>query len=204
MMLQILEKLRRPGTTAAELKVKLSEVEQALPAAEKALADAEAARAAGLLTLLDRDLERIEADMARARRDRDRLRAAQEELERRIKDAESAEAKAAIDAERDAIEKKATALAARLRPEYEKHSAALVALLGELAGAEEAVRAVNHLLAEAGRADAVASVETRVIGAGRNFEGVASLLSITSLRPIGACKGWGAGKLAAENWGMPS
>jgi hypothetical protein len=204
MMLQILEKLRRPGTTAAELKVKLSEVEEALPAAETALADADAARAAGLLTLPDTALERIEAEMARARRDRDRLRAAEEELHRRIKEAETAEAGAKLDAERALVEKRAAMLAARLRGEYEKHAGAIVTLLSDLDDTENAVKAVNLLLHEAGRADNVAAVEARVVGAGRNFEGTVGLMALTSLRPIGACRGWGAGRLAAANFGLPS
>jgi chromosome segregation ATPase len=204
MMFQILEKLRRPGTTAAELKVKLSEVEEALPAAETALADAEAARSAGLLTLPDTALERVEAEMARARRDRDRLRAAEEELVRRVAEADAAEAKAALDQERAVVEKRAAAIAGRLRSEYEKHASAIVALLSDLDEAEEAVRAVNVLLHEAGRADTVAAVEARVVGAGRNFEGTVGLMALTSLRPIGACRGWGAGRLAAENFGLPS
>ena len=95
-------------------------------------------------------------------------------------------------------------LAARLRGEYEKHAGAIVTLLSDLDDTENAVKAVNLLLHEAGRADIVAAVETRVIGAGRNFEGVASLLSITSLRPVGGSKGWGAGRLTAENLGLPS
>jgi chromosome segregation ATPase len=203
-MLAILEKLRRPASSAAELRDKLAEVTEALPAAEKAVADAEARRSAGLLELADAALEKIEADLARCRRDRDRLRAAEEELHRRITEAEAAEAGARLDAERALVEKRAAAIAARLRPEYEKHASVIVALLSDLVEAEEAVRAVNVLLHEAGRADTVAAVETRVVGAGRNWEGMASLLTTTSLRPLGACKGWGASKLAAENWGMPS
>jgi len=203
MIATILESLRRPAASSQDFRTKLAEIDAALPEAEAALRAAEQRRAAGLLSLPDRDLERIEAEMARALRDRDRLRAARDEAERRLADAEAGEVRAVLDAERAAVEARAAKLASRLRPEYEAAGAKIVALLTELAAVEEEVRALNRRLADAGRhADAVPAVETRVIDFGVNSETVASLLALTSLRPLGSMPGYGSGRTIAANFGL--
>lgn len=203
MLSNILDTLRRPAASSADFRAKLADIDGALPEAEAALRAAEQRRTAGLLSLPDRDLERIEADMARALRDRDRLRAARDEAERRLADAEDAEVRAELDRERDAVEAKAAGVAARLRREYAEAGAVIVRLMTDLAETEEAVRIVNRRLGDAGRhADALAPVETRVIDHGVNSETIASLLALTSLRPIGAMPGCGAGRRVAESYGL--
>lgn len=203
MLSTILDTLRRPAASSADFRTKLAEIDAALPEAEAALRAAEQRRAAGLLSLPDRDLERIEAEMARALRDRDRLRAARDEAERRLADAEAGEVRAVLDAERAAVEAKAAAVAARLRKEYGDAGAVIVRLMTDLAEAEEEVRALNRRLADAGRhGDALPAVETRVVDHGTNSETVASLLALTSLRPLGAMPGIGAGRRVAETYGL--
>lgn len=201
-MLSILEKIRKPANSAADLRARLAEVEMELPTVEAKVRAAEALRAAGLLDLDDHQLERIEADLRLAVRDRARARAARDELERRAAEAEQAEAKAALDAERAAVEARAAKIAGRLRREYAEHGAAIAALLSELVEAEEAVRLVNRRLGEAGRDDVLARVEERAIPAGQFSASAVSVTVLTSLRPLGDCVGWGGGKRAAADLGL--
>jgi hypothetical protein len=202
--MSFLEILRKGATDAASLLRAADAAEGELPVARRRVEDAEGARRRALIDGDAARLSAAERALGEARLEAERAEIAGAELRRRAAVAEAAEAKAALDAERALVEKRAAMLAARLRGEYEKHAGAIVTLLSDLDDTENAVKAVNLLLHEAGRDDTVAAVETRVIGAGRNFEGVASLLSMTSLRPVGGMPGWGAGRLAAENWGMPA
>lgn len=201
-MLNLMKKLRNGPETASAIREALAEVEAAMPGAADALAQADATRARLLLTGSDSEVERIEASASRARIAVDRLHAARGELGRRLVEAEASEAASALDAERAAVEVRAAQIASRLRSDYQKHAAALVSLLGDLADAEDQVRAVNRKIAEAGRADALEPVETRVVSAGRNAEHMVSLGALTSLRPLGACPGWGAGRQTAEMLGL--
>ena len=205
-MLSILEKMRstRPSTTA-DLRARLGEIEAEIPIALAALRAADAERSAGLLDLDDRALEAIEAKLAKARRDADRLAAARGEVERRLADAETAEIRAVLDAERAAVEARAAKLASSLRRDYEAAGAKIVALLTELAAVEEDVRALNRRLAEAGRHDdALPGVEPRAISPGQNLPELVSIVAMTSLRPVGACPGWGAAGRAADALGLKS
>lgn len=203
-MLAIIEKIRstRPSTVA-DLRSRLAEIEAEIPTALAALRAADAERSAGLLDLDDRALEAVEGRLAKARRDADRLAAARGEVERRLVEAEAAEAGAELDREREAVEKRAAKLATRIRPEYERHASAIVALLIELAQVEEEVRTLNHKLGAAGRhADALASIEPRVVDPGGNLPELVSIVAMTSLRPVGSCPGWGAASRAADALGL--
>lgn len=202
-MLAIFDKIRRPATDAADLRQRLTEVAETLPQLEAEVRRHQQRRAEGLLSLSDREVEKIEAELALALRNRDRANAAIEELERRVADAEAAEAGAELDREREAVEKRAAKLAARIRPEYERHASAIVALLIELAQVEEEVRTLNHKLGAAGRhSDVLAPVEARAIDPGGNLPELVSLVAMTSLRPVGACPGWGAASRAAGALGL--
>ena len=89
-MINILEKLRRPASTASDLRQRIAEIETEIPAAERAVRDAVAARVAGLLDLDDKQLVLIEADLAKVIRDRDRpFIAAREEMALRAAAAET-------------------------------------------------------------------------------------------------------------------
>lgn len=203
-MLAIFEKIRRPADGAADLRQRHAEVTDTVPALEAEVRRHQQRRADGLLSLPDREVEKIENELALAVRNRDRALAAMDELERRAADAADAEARAFLDAARAAAERRAAAVAGRLRREYEAASLKLVGLLTELQAAEADVVAVNRLLLEAGRADeAVMPAEVRVIDHGRNSEIVASLLAATSLRPLGTSPGWGAAASVAANLGLP-
>lgn len=199
-MLTILERIRRPATTAADLRSRRAEIESELPAAERAVRAAEAQRAAGLLDLDDKHLVGIEADLAKAVRDRDRLLAARAELDRRAADAESREKAEALDADLKAVAAKADRIAASLRSDYEKAAGSLCALLAGLAEAEAEVSRVNRLLHENGRgAEAIPAIEPRVYPAGRNLPDYVSIVTTTSVRPSGRVAGWGeARRLAAD------
>lgn len=201
-MLNLMKKLRAGPETSAAIREALAEVEAATPGAADALAQAEATRGRLLLMGSDAEVERIEASASRARISLDRLYAARAELGRRLAEAEASEATAAIDAERAMVEARAAKLASRLRPEYEKHAAALVSLLGDLASVEDQVKAVNRKLAEAGRDDALDAIETRALRAGSNLADLVSVRALTSLRPVGACPGWGAGRQTAQMLGL--
>jgi hypothetical protein len=123
---------------------------------------------------------------------------------REAADAESREAADALDRERDEVEKLAAALAARIKREYPPHAAALCSLLSALAAGEDRVAAVNGKLARAGRTDGVEGVEVRVISPGGNLPELVSLAVLTSLRPLGACPGWGTARSTAETLGLPT
>lgn len=118
----LLDVLRRPATTAADLKAKLDALN--LGAAEAAVAAAEADRRAGLLNgSTDKELDRLEAALTAARRDVDRCAAAREEIERRLPALELAERDAELIAERAAIEAEADAV----KGEFDKHWPGLIA-----------------------------------------------------------------------------
>jgi len=202
--MNVLALFRRPATSASDIRAKLAELNDAMPSLAAEARAAAQKRAAGLLNASDADLEKLEAAMLRAGRDHDRAVAAVAELERLANDAEAAEAKAILDAEIAAADKAAKAVAARLVREYGDHAAALIKILTDLEAAENAVALVNRRLAEAGRGDeALPLVETRAIGAGSCLETVASIRSLTSLRPVGASPGWGEGRRVAETFGLP-
>ena len=204
-MLDILKLIRPAKSDAAGLRTKIAEIDQSMIGLNGLVRHAERKRSEALLTKSDREVEALEKDLALAIRNRDRAVAARELMEKRAAEAEAAEARAALDAARDAAEKRASAIAKRLRPEYEAASLKLIPLLTELGAAEIEVSDVNQRLHEAGRSDeALSSVETRVIDHGRNHEIVASLTAATALRPIGASPGWGKAAEQASYLGFPT
>lgn len=147
----ILDFLRRPASGSAALRAKLDEVTNALPEAEATVARLAAERAAGLLDASDAALEKVERAHADARRAVDRLRAAQEELTRRLDEAEREEARAALDAERADAERLAAETADRVRRDYAKAAKTIATLVAETDVAERRVAEVNAKLEAAGR-----------------------------------------------------
>lgn len=201
----ILKKLRTAPETSAALYSANAEAIAARPAAVAALAAAEAERAGLLLTGSEKEILSSEGRIASARIALDRIEAAAAELARRAAEAENREASEALDRERDAVEAVASRIASSLVGSYAQHSAALAGLLHNLANAEAAVAAINGKLIAAGRGDEILPpVETRVLGAGNCLETVASLLSLTSLRPVAGGDGWGSGKAVAREYNLPN
>lgn len=203
-MLDILKLIRPAKTDAAGLRTKIAEIDGHMVGLHGLVRHAERKRSEALLTKSDREVEALEKDLALAIRNRDRAIAARELMERQAADAELAEARAVLDAERDAAEEKAAKIAARLRMEYERHASPIITLLAELRDVEEAVRVINRKLHEAGRGeDAVAAVEERTLSYGGNQDFLASVLNLTSLRPVGKTDGWGNGRALAADLGLP-
>lgn len=126
----LLDILRRPATTAAELRTKLEALDQ--EAAEAAVAAAEAARREALLGGTDKDVDKAEAALTAAHRELDRLVAAREELAARIPAAEIAERDAALIAERAEIETEADAIKAEFKARWPSLVAEAVAMLERL------------------------------------------------------------------------
>lgn len=208
-VINILEKLRtRSGSTAADHRARLAEIEAELPAAEARVRNAEQQRAAGLLDLSDAELEKIEGALRLAVRDRDRLRAAREELERRTGAAEETEFLDALNGRRAAIEKRAASFAAKLPAEYDRLAAPLVALLTEQIEIEREIAAVNAADGDAVRErrieprDAVLSVDARA----NEFRNVSvsyvGFPEMTSLRPGKGQPGWGGAREAFKIAGL--
>lgn len=161
---EILSFLRKPATGSEALRAKLAEVAEAIPGAEAEAARLAAERSGLLLSASDREIEKIERAEADARRAADRLRAASEELTRRLAVAEADEARAVLDAEREAAERLAAETAERVRREYPKAARVISGLVDDLDKAERAVAAVNERLAAAGRFDDMLKpVESRAI-----------------------------------------
>lgn len=202
--MSILDLLRKPATSAAELRAKLAIVEAELPALESAVVAVEAERSRSLLAADDKAIEAIEARVARARRDRDRVAAAIEELSRQVVETERREANAAIDAIVSSANARAEAVARRLHAAYAKHATALVELLTEVIAADQQVAEARDALKSAGRpADVVKLVEERVpITTNAGLE--MSLIRSTSLVPIGEAPGYGAARVQAERLGLVS
>ena len=204
-MFDVLKRLRTSPETSAALHTANAEAVAARPAAVAALAAAEAERAGLLLTGSDKEILAAETRITSARIALDRIDAAAAELSRRAAEAEKREANEALDRERDAVEAVATRIASSLVADYGRHSAALAGLLRGLSMSEAAVSSINAKLIAAGRgADVLPSVETRVLGAGNCLETVASLLSLTSLRPVAGGDGWGSGKAVAREYNLPN
>lgn len=199
-MLSILDKIRKPAASAADLRARYAEAEALLPGAEARVRAAEAQRDAGLLDLDDAALEKVEAGLRLAIRDRDRLRAAREELERRVGVAEKTEFLDALNSRRVAIDKRAAAFATKLPAEYDKLAAPLVALLTEQLEIEREIAAVNAADSDAVRdgriepRDAVQSVDARA----NEFRTVSfayvGFPEMTSLRPGKGQPGWGTAR----------
>lgn len=141
----LLDILRRPATTAAELRTKLEALDQ--EAAEAAVAAAEATRREALLSGSDKDVDKAEAALTATRRELDRLVAAREELAARIPAAEIAERDAGLAAERAVIEAEAAAVEKLLADRWPKVVAEAVEMLKRLDAVERRRIAFSSKLA---------------------------------------------------------
>ncbi len=204
-MLNIMKKLRSGPETAAAIREALAEVEAAMPAAAEALATAEAMRARRLLTASNAEVERAEATVARERIARDRLEALGSELARRLEIAEAAEATAAIDREVADVRARADKLVANHRARYDRAASQIVELLHEIVATDDAIRALNRRLHDAGRGvEALPMVEDRAcrLDPSRHSTTAHSMVALTSLRPGDGQPGYGAGRRAVEVLGV--
>jgi hypothetical protein len=158
----ILDLIRKPATTSAEMKEKLARLRAEDPAPRGA--DLELERRRLLFEGDDKAVDKIEAAIALNLRDAERYDTALTELETRIAAAEIAENAAALTAERDAVEAEAQSVAKLLATEYPKAANIIVSLLTRLIKAEQAVIDVNAKLVSAGReGERLAEVEWRVL-----------------------------------------
>lgn len=191
-MLEIFRKLSGTKTpTAADLREALAQIDEV--ALDAAVTAAEVDRKEKLLSGDDRAVDAAEARLATARRDRDRACAAKEELEARIVEADAAEARAELDAERAAVNAEAEAVARDLKKIYPRAANEIVDVLERLAEAEKKVRAVNQKLIDAGRVsdghdDRLDGVENRVFG---HQIDASSVRRWTTLRPCFGSPGYG-------------
>lgn len=142
-MLAIFEKIRRPATDAADLRQRHGEVAETIPALEAEVRRQQQRRADGLLSLSDREVERIEQELALAVRNRDRALAALDELERRAGEAEEAEARQPVEAAIAAAEKRAAAFAISFFKKHDLAAGPLAALMQEFAEIERQVFEAN-------------------------------------------------------------
>lgn len=156
----LLSKLKSRGVTSADIAASIGDAEAALGAARLAASEAEQAYRGALLES-DAVAKAAQDRLADANRAVDRAMALVDRLQADHMAALAAEAKAALDAERAAVEAEAVAVAKELRSSYPKLANGLVALLLRLRAAEEAVSRVNAKLDEADRDDRLAAVEWR-------------------------------------------
>lgn len=175
--------------SAAELRVALYSVDVAFRE-DKVLA-AEKARAAILLNDTDDELDKADEALKAAIRERDRAKVGHAEISRRLAEAEVAEAAAALDAARAAVEKEAEFVAKLLAEKWTKAQAEMVLILRRLIGAEKAVEDMNARLAAAGRDDAIAPVETRAFPSPEyELASLHSIARLTSFRELPGAPGW--------------
>lgn len=161
-MKAILDLLRRPRATAADLRRALAELPPDTGAGT--LTSLEGRRRAMLLDgSSDTAIEKVDREIAAARRERDRIAAACEELGKRLVEAEAAEALDALTAERDAAETEARAVADLFARRYGPLVDELLGLMHRLGAAEETATAANRRLEAAGFDDRVSPVETRIV-----------------------------------------
>ena len=158
-MKSILDLLRRPRATAADLRRALAELPPDTGAV--ALQTLEGRRRAMLLDGSSDDaIEKVDRELAAARRER--VAAAREELGKRLPEAEQAEALDALTAERDAAETEARAVADLFARRYGALVDELLGLMHRLGEAEETAMAANRRLEAAGFDDRVPPVEGRI------------------------------------------
>jgi chromosome segregation ATPase len=193
-MKNILEFLRRASkASAAELRGALEQAATESAGVEAELGRLERARRSLLLEGTDAELEKHDHAIGSARRARDRAITAKAELEQQLAAAIDREAVAALDAERDAAEREAQAVAKALATDYPKLARGLVSLLKRLEAAEEEVKRVNRKLADAGREERLKTVETRALPHPTDYflPQHTSLLSRVALPSLGSiAPGW--------------
>lgn len=142
-MLDAIRKLiKKPDTTAAALRSAHAEID--LPALMRAVTDIEQERSRALVEATDDQITAIEARLAQAKRDLDRGHAASKEIQRRITEAERAEALTAFRAERRKVNREAEQAAQALRERYPALARELVAVLGAARDADLRVREWNQ------------------------------------------------------------
>ncbi|MGO7210262.1 hypothetical protein ACCS75_04050 [Rhizobium ruizarguesonis] len=152
---------------------------------------AERVRAGLLLDGSEKQLDVAEAALTTAIRERDRGIAVKAELSKRIAEREVSDAAAALDAERDAIEREAETVKELITDEWPQLQAKSVAILMRLAAAEKAVEDHNGRRMSAGRNDLVPSVETRAFPAPvGEYAPLHSILKQTTLKAIASVPGW--------------
>ncbi|TBG03770.1 hypothetical protein [Rhizobium leguminosarum] len=183
--------LRSPDATASDLRAALAAID--LAALEAAVVAAEGNRTGLLLDYgSEAALDKADDALKTTVRERDRAIAAQVELSRRLAEAEVAEAAAALDAERTAIENEAGRIANLLATEWVEKQAWMAAVLERLSDAETAVNEFNSRAAAAGRSDRIASVETRAFPVPAHlFAGAYSIVNRTTFRAVPGAPAWG-------------
>lgn len=184
-MLDTLKKLTSVGKvpTSTDLRAALAELDHT--ALHAAIEAAEHDVTKAVLSGAESAVERAEDRLSTAKRNRDRAQIARAELEKRLAAVEAAEAEAALNAERAAVEAEAKAVAAALRRDWPALQSKMVALLERLSIAEDAVQAVNTKLHSAGRTDIVSEVEWRARPRPKfAWEGAVSISSNVALPEI--------------------
>lgn len=163
-MKNLLDFIRKPAVTAADIKAKLDEIDKAIPAAAAEVERLIAERREKLLVASDNDLRKIEDKIADARRELDRLEVARGLVHSQHSDAKAAEARAALDREIAETAAAADRMVERVQREYCRHAKAIASLVSDLSAAEARVVAINEKLIAAGRAtECVPPVEDRAI-----------------------------------------
>jgi hypothetical protein len=193
--------------TAADLANAAKAAREALPAATERARLADAARRDALLVGDERATQRAEIAVMRARLALERAEELAAELAERAAAAEVAEAEAAIIAVRDEAEAQSAKMAAKLRAQYGRLAAPLVALLAEAEASDKAVEAVNDHLRSLGRYEHTVSLPSRraftvpAMADPRRWNPIA----LSSIMPVpGAGGGWGAARREAEGMGWPT
>jgi hypothetical protein len=181
--------LRSPDASLVDLHEALAAIDT--DALQADVWRAERVRAGLLLDGSEKQLDVAEAALTTAIRERDRGIAAKAELSKRIAEREVSDAAAALDAERDAIEREAETVKALITDEWPQLQAKSVAILMRLAAAEKAVEDHNGRRMSAGRNDLVPSVETRAFPAPvGEYAPLHSILKQTTLKAIASVPGW--------------
>jgi len=175
---------------AAELQAALETIDVTSLDAE--ISAATSARQAALIDGTDREVADAEKRLADAHLAADRGRARHAELNRRLDEARTREAREAVLAEHAAVSKRADEFATRFARDYVKLAGSLVALLVELNEVETAAKTANEaadkvgLLAETG--GRIRQIEARVFpfGPAGQFD---SMLLHTRLRQLRTAQG---------------
>jgi hypothetical protein len=188
--MNLMNVIRKPATTPADLTAKLERLRATDPGA--ACAALEAKRKHLLVSGSDRDVDDIDAQIAQNRRDAERITVAIADVEKQLADLEQRERDDALKSELDTVKREAAAVEKALEVEYVQHANPIIKLLARLNNAEKAVASLNEKLTLAGSAERVAPIEPRVFPApSGQFAPPFSLLAMTRLRALpGVSAGW--------------
>lgn len=187
----LIARLRRPNAPSADLAAALHDARGVLAAAEAAMAEADRAYSAGLLEHDAEQLQAIKVAREAATIDRDRAAVLVASLQDRLVQAEAAEAAAAFEARRAAVDAEAERVAAKIRNTYPKLAGELVALLKDISKADRAINAMNQDLVRSG-VPILADVQRRALPQPKSMHAMApSIWGNTILQPIdGFAPGW--------------